>query len=90
MPPPPTPIIFPSRRLFLFRLRWILGFLFSLSFISSFLFGLFFPADENEVMCGVRGVREEGGNGVLFPPSIPLGDLFKRKIARAQRLNMAV
>lgn len=62
------PPIFSSLRLFLFRLYRILG-IFFLGLLSVAFFSVFF-ADENEVMCSVRGVREEDWVG---PPSIPSG-----------------
>lgn len=45
------------------------GFFFLLCLLSVAFFSVFF-ADENEVMCSVRGVRQEDWVG---PPSIPSG-----------------
>ncbi len=62
------PPSFPARCLILFRLYQILG-IFFLGLLSVAFFSVFF-ADENEVMCRVRGVREEDWVG---SPSIPSG-----------------
>lgn len=74
-PSSPPPHLFSSRRLFLFRLYRILGFyFFSSSVFLSVAFFSVFLADENEVMCSARGVREE--DWVALPPLDSLGDLF--------------
>lgn len=74
-PSSPPPHLFSSRLLFLFRLYRILGFyFFSSSVFLSVAFFSVFLADENEVMCSARGVREE--DWVALPPLDSLGGPF--------------